>query len=247
LGRAATILFLVLSSLPLASQDPTREMQADIQKRTSLHRTWSKHVGGNGVELTAKEKFRYGHGAVYELYTKGLPHEEIYQLHTLPLDATEATATMLSGGDLRLDDDGRVMTGPKPDDVFHAIIPDAAPGEPFRFALISEDGKHYATLSVQPNAIEGKDHGCRVEAVRLMPKFELAFIQGTGFPPDAEIAMHSESLGDRHDGKVKTDDKGDFDFAMLPFVKGKSDGITQVLMSAGNCKPKLRFHWGVMN
>ena len=80
-----------------------------------------------------------------------------------------------------------------------------------------------------------------------MPKFELAFIQASGFPPNADIAMHSDSMGEIHDAKLKSDNQGSFDFAMLPFVKDKPDGIMQVQMSAASCKPKLKFHWGAMN
>jgi len=77
-----------------------------------------------------------------------------------------------------------------------------------------------------------------------MPKFELAFIQATGFPPNAEIDFQSDSLGEVHNGKLKTNADGYTDTGILPFVKGKSKGKTEIRMTSSQCSPKVTFHWG---
>ena len=121
-------------------------MQADVNNRINLQRSWSKRTASNGAEITATEKHRTrkseGLLVVYELYTKGLPQDATYQLYVLPITASGPKDMMLSSDHLRIDNDGHLD--------YTLLIPDPAPAEPFRFALISNDRKSFATVSVQP-------------------------------------------------------------------------------------------------
>lgn len=116
--------------------------------------------------------------------------------------------------------DGRVIDGPN--DPRSVVVPNPAPGEPFRFALASKDSKHRAFVTLLPNPIEGSDQGCKVSVIRLMPNFELAYVRITGFPPKAEVAGRSNSEGEVRDFKMTTDANGTADNGILPAKKGKS-------------------------
>jgi hypothetical protein len=227
-------------------QDPSPEIRADVDRRIKLQRNWDARNNSPGAELEAVEVFHAGQGnkliLTYELRAKGLPLDLQYEMLMLPTMAgspKEVTST----GDVQIDEkDGRVMDGPG--DARSVIVPHPAPGEPYRFALVSKDGKYKAFVTVLPNPIQSSDRGCKVSVVRLMPNFELALVQFTGFPPQAEINVHGNSAGEIHDFKLTTDAEGYVDTGILPFKLGKQKGTMDLQTSTPRCSPKISFKWG---
>jgi hypothetical protein len=226
-------------------QDLTPEARTVIERRVNIQRMWGTKSNSAGASLTAKEIRREKQGDLdlvsYELYATGLPQDAAYNFFVLPLNANQVGDGQVMG-QVHLEKSGRVIDGPNDPRVL--ILPNAAPGEPFRFALLSEDGVHRAAVSIQPNPIEGKDGACTISVIRLMPKFELAYVSGSGFAPGSEIEFKSDSSGETQGGKLKADENGTVYTALLPFVKGKSKGTTNLQMVAPQCKPAARFNWG---
>jgi hypothetical protein len=195
--------FIAIALFPALglAQDLSQEERADVDRRINLQRNWDGRNNSPGAELQAVEVLRIGQRnkilVKYELRAKGLPVDLQYEMQVLPTLAGSPNE-LASTGDVQIDkNDGRVMDGPGRARGF--IVPDPAPGEPYRFALVSKDGKYKAFVAVLPNPIQATDHDCRVNVVRLKPNFELAFVQFTGFPPQAEINVHGNSAGESHD------------------------------------------------
>ena len=109
---------------------------------------------------------------------------------------------------------------------------------------MSKDGKERAFVNIVPNPIKTTDHGCSMNVIRVLPRFELAFVEGTGFPQNADIDFEVNSLGEIHTGKLKSDSSGNLSTAVMPFVKDKSKGQVKLVATAPQCKLKVSFHWG---
>ena len=213
-----------------------------MDRRTNLQRNWDGRNNSPGAELQAVEVLHEGKVWKYELRAKGLPVDLTYEVLMLPTMAG-SPSELTSTGDVQIDkSDGRLMDGPG--DARSLIMPDPAPGEPYRFALVSKDRKYKAFVTVLPNPIQATDNGCKVSVVRLMPHFELAFVQFTGFPPQAEINVHANSAGEIHDFKLTANVEGYLDTGILPFKLGKSKGTMELQIKTSECSPKVSFNWG---
>jgi hypothetical protein len=224
------------------AQDLSPEIRADVDRRINLQRKWDERNNSPGAELQAVVVLRADKVLKYELRAKDLPLDLKYELLILPTMASSINE-LTSTGDVEIDkQDGRVLDGPG--DVRSMFLAAPAPGEPYRFALVSKDRKYKAFATVLPNPIEATEKGCRVRVIRLMPKFELAFVQFTGFPPQAEIDVHGNSEGEILDFKLKTNADGYVDTGILPFKAGKSRGTMNLQTSTPKCSPKVSFRWG---
>jgi len=239
------ILFLMRAAMFSAyglAQDLSPQIRAAVNRRIDLQRNWDGRNNSPGAELQAVEVFHASKIWKYELRAKGLPVDLTYEVLMLPTMAG-SPSELTSTGDVQIDkSDGRVMDGPG--DARLLIVPDPAPGEPYRFALVSKNGKHKAFVTVLPNPIQGTDKGCKVSVVRLMPHFELAFVQFTGFLPQAEINVHGNSAGEVHDFKLTANAEGYLDTGILPFKLGKTKGTMELQIKASKCSPKVSFNWG---
>jgi hypothetical protein len=69
----------------------------------------------------------------------------------------------------------------KPDDPFTTM---PAKGEPARMAFATP--KFTIGVVIVPDPIEANDRGCTLSAVRRTPRFELAFVSGSGIPQTAK-------------------------------------------------------------
>ncbi len=244
-----TAVSLVLAGAFLSfgvAQDISSDARQQIEQRVNLQKNWGETMSSPGAQLIAQEAERGQSGGRlmvrYGLHAKGLPQDAKYELILFPITAASADDLQTSG-EVFLDESGRVMDAPG--DPRSMIVADPAPGEPFRMALISKDQQHRAFVSAVPQAIEGSHQGCRIAIVRLTPKFELALVQVTGLPANAEVEFQSDSSGEVQNGKLRANAVGYVDTAILPFVKGKSDGKTKVKIVAPKCHPEATFHWGV--
>jgi hypothetical protein len=73
---------------------------------------------------------------------------------------------------------------------------------------------------------------------------ELTFVQGTGFAPNAELSIDSESFGEKHHDKGTAQADGSYFSALLPYVAGQKSGKTTIEVKSKTCDPKLTFEWG---
>jgi hypothetical protein len=240
-------LCLVCAGTLLFGQDVTADMRAELVRRMEAFRNWNSKANTPGAELRLVELQRQQVGKdvfvfIYELHTKGLRSGLGYDLLTLPTMASSADDLQTMGEVVIDEKDGRVIDGPN--DTRKMIIPDPAPGEPYRFALASKNGQYRAFASVVPKPIEGSDKGCKVSVIRLMRNFELAFVQINGFPPQSEVSMSGNSEGEVHDFTMKTNADGYADGGILPFKRGKSKGKIELQFAAPQCSPKVAFKWG---
>jgi hypothetical protein len=105
-------------------------------------------------------------------------------------------------------------------------------------------GDHRAAIVIVPDPITGKDKGCTLNVERLLPKFELAYITGSGFPANSDASFDGESYGEKHPAKAKVDSEGNLQFALMPFVAGHTKGTTTVKGVGMKCAPLIKFDWG---
>ena len=94
---------------------------------------------------------------------------------------------------------------------------------------------------------KGEDKGCSVKATLLTPGSELVEIEGAGFAAKADISMDSDSEGERHSGKGKTDASGAYTSAILPYKQGVARGTAKVSLKSAGCSPSVSFPWGKRN
>lgn len=207
----------VASSLAQTPSQPAsageEQGMALAEQQYRLDRAWMQNgVSTPGTSAELKEVSRGNEGgklvARYQMIVRGAPTDKLYQYLNWPINAREPVLTM-SG--LSIGRDGVVVcagrtpeqcSGNKPDDPVDFIMAPAK-GELYRLALVSPDEEVKVTAFVVPDPIVGKNKGCSVEIVRLMPKFELVMLKGSGFGPSEEVSFRAESYGETHDGKPK--------------------------------------------
>jgi hypothetical protein len=98
-------------------------------------------------------------------------------------------------------------------------------GEPTRLAFIAP--KFRVGAVIVPDPIEAKDQGCTRSAVRLTPKFELAFLSGSGYPPNTDIhyRVSSETINEH---TIKSDSNGTIRVSVIPYPGNKKNGTVSV-------------------
>jgi hypothetical protein len=201
-----------------------------------------------GAFVQAREVEREGTVVKYALQVIGLPTDEVYTVMSWPVGQAQPSPLMEG---VSIGKNGTVMcagrmpeqcgdASKKDDPVDFAFNP--AKGEPYRIALIAAE--YRVTVVIVPDPITATDKGCTLSVERLMPKFELAYVTGSGFPPNTEASFDSESHGERRQIKEKVDSEGNLDFAMLPFVSGHKNGTTTIKGVGMKCSPAVKFDWG---
>jgi hypothetical protein len=71
------------------------------------------------------------------------------------------------------------------------------------------------------------------------PRFELAYVTGSGFPANSDASFDSQSYGEKHPVKTRADSEGNLQFALMPFVSGKQKGTTTVQGVGISCSPLI--------
>lgn len=254
-----SLVFLLLPShLLLSAQEPKKpspEQQQQVTDLVNIQRNWGDKLNTPGATLRLVESRREQRNGrlvvAYQLFATGLPADVLYTIQNLAANETVPKTTLRG---VTLAQNGNAICagrtpyqcgGERLDDPIDAVY-FPVKGEPQRVALVSEDGQYRVFASVVSEPIQGKDNGCEISVIRLMPKFELALVQGTGFPPDSEVQFESSSHGESHGGQLKANKDGYVDATILPFVKGKKSGETVVQFTSLKCKPSTRFKWGVI-
>jgi hypothetical protein len=119
-------------------------------------------------------------------------------------------------------------------------------GEVYRLALVSQDQKAKVFFAVIPAPIQARDNGCTLEAISLRLKNQLVLIRGEGFHPNESVVFQSKSYEQTQtpEGPDKVDANGEYQLPIVPFVKGRDRGITEVKLQGAKCAPVLNFPWG---
>lgn len=235
------------ASVALARTTYTPEQLA--QRLTAMHEAWGPRASTPNVSLTIVEESRTGADFRYALRATGIRSGTVFTLMSWPV-TQRGPAEVLQG--VTFDDKGMAICAGRagtcgnpafPNDPIHIPFR-AVPGEPVRLAIVSSDGLIKAFAKIVPLPLQGENKGCRVSATLLTPGAELLFIEGTGFTPNAELTMSTESEGEKHDLKGKDDAQGRFISALLPFKQGLTRGTVKILLNGGGCSPAVSVPWG---
>ncbi len=250
--RALLVPLVMVGGQPcLFAQQDTNVQPAQVAQRlVAQYESWGPKISTPGATITAKLGSRDGSIFRYNFYVTGLPAGRLYDVVAFPL--TEMQPVTVQEG-VSLGKDGIVMcTGKQEgecDDPSgdHGVVNFAmnpAKGEPFRFALVNESQNLRATVVIIPDPILATDKGCTLSAVRLLPHFEVTYFSGAGYSPNADVTFASDSWGEKHTVKTRSDGNGAIRFAMMPAVAGHSGGTTRIKAAGMACAPSLTFDWG---
>jgi hypothetical protein len=213
------------------------------------HRLWDPSRNSPGVSISLKEVERSSTQIKYELQAFGFPPNSKFTIVQWPTNRIEPQ-TITNGVPLNaagiaicMDTSG-ICGGSKPNDpIAFAVTP--LKSEPVRIALFSEgEPQLKAFLSVQPMPNRTANGNCTLESVMLLPNSILVALQGSGFKPNADVTLLSESAGEHHDGTQKSDSEGKIFAVLAPGVKGKEKGTTRVSLISAECNLSLSFPWG---
>ena len=253
--NALVFRFIVLASiaLPALGQGTAAPSGTEdaVNRLVKAHQAWGPAASTPNTSLSLKEASREGQTIKVRMYATGLPKEGTYSLMQWPV--TQRGPTEIFSG-VTFDESGLAVCagtpgtcgGDKPNDPIDVVLK-PVPGEPSRLALISADQSIKVFAKIVPIPLRGEDNGCSVEAVLLTPGAELVLIEGTGFPPNSDIVLDSESEGERHGGKAKTDVNGRYVSGILPYKQGMARGTTKVNLTSAGCSPSVSFPWGKRN
>jgi hypothetical protein len=186
----------------------------------------------------------------YHVFVTGAPKDQNSTMVSWPINARGPSRTFAG---LSLLKDGLVSCAgrtpeqcgdpnKKDDPVELTFYP--ATGEVFRMALISQDQKTKLFFGIVPDPVTKSDNGCVLEAIRLLPKHELVLVRGQGFQPNESLEFKGKSYDEEHDWQPKANARGEYVTGLLPFVKDKKSGTTDVKLKGSKCAPTLTFEWG---
>lgn len=251
IASALLNLLVLLLGVPICIHGQTEvdAKAAELSQRLlKTHIAWKTKLSSPGVHVESKEVAREGMVVKYNLRVVGLPTDTLYTVMSWPVGTPNPSSVMdgvTIGKDGILICAGRTPkqcgdASKKDDPVDFAFSP--AKGEPYRLAVVS--GDHRAAIVIVPDPISGNDKGCALNVERLLPKFELAYFTGSGFPPNSDASFEGESYGEKHPAKAKVDSEGNLQFALMPFVSGHTKGTTTVKGVGMKCDPSLKFDWG---
>jgi hypothetical protein len=255
--RLSVILLAIILVASFAKSQDSTAKQNDLSQR--VQRLMDIHVGfeqmiPSGTSIEAKEISRTGRSGSdlivkYHILLKGIPADTLFQYIDWPVNAEKATARL---GGISLGKNGILMCAgrepeqcgdpKKPDDPIDFILMPRK-GEPTRLAFISKDVK-IGTVIV-PDPIRADDKGCTLSAVRLTPKFELAFLSGSGYPPNTDLhyRVSSEMTSDF---VIKSDSNGTIRVSVIPYPGKKAKGKVSVKVTESMCFPELSYAWGTI-
>ncbi len=225
---------------------------ADLARTTAGWMSGKGTTPGISVEMRElKRSTDTGHLIVqYHVFVTGAPKDKTYTLVTWPINAITASEQIKG---LSLGDDGMVICAgrkagqcgdpnKKDDPVEFTFGP--VPGEIFRLALASADAKIKIYFFAIPDPLTNTSGKCSVEAIRLLPGFEMALIRAKGFQPNEELGYFDKSVDEVIDHKIKADGNGEYISMLLPGVIGHDGGSENVKITGVGCAPEVSFRWG---
>lgn len=128
----------------------------------------------------------------------------------------------------------------KPDDpIEFTVLPMKA--EPSRFAFVSSDTRIGTVIVADP--IEAEDRSCTIRLLRMTRAFDLAFLSGTGYAPNADV--HYTVLSEMTSSFViKADSTGKIRVGLVPYPGKKKQGTARVKINEAGCSPEVSWDWG---
>jgi hypothetical protein len=248
------LLFASLAFAPAIGQTVS-STQADIGQR--VQHIMDIEVGFEnmvppGTSIQAKEVSRRGESdkdlaVLYHIFVTGVPENTLFKYVDWPVNADRPTAR-LEG--ISVGKDGILMCAGrtaeqcgdpnKPDDpIEFTSMP--LKGEPTRMAFISSDVK--IGIVIVPDPVAARDKGCSLTATRMTRAFDLAFLSGSGYPPNTDI-HYKVSSEMTSDFVVKSDNTGTIRTSVIPFPGKKTEGTARVKIMESNCAPEVSWKWG---
>jgi len=239
----------LLSAQPVCGQAKANVPDA-VANLVKMHNAWGASTSSPNAKLAIQESSRSGRTMKFRLSAEGVAKDEIYSIVAWPVTQKQPvevqTGVTLDASGLAIcAGTSNTCRGDKPDDPIDLVF-QPVPGEPVRLGLVSASGvKVFA--KIVPVPLRGEDRGCTVEGVLLTPGSELVLIEGSGFPANSELNMESNSEGERHGQKSKTDADGRYASAILPYKQGVAAGTLKVDLKSAKCSPSVAIPWGRRN
>jgi hypothetical protein len=232
-----------------------------------------EHMVPPGVSIEAREVYRSGIAGTdlqvrYNIYVKGVPPDTIFRQLQWPVDRDKPIGGFTG---ITLNPEGlMICAGHTPEQCHNGTAFDAPVqftrmkplrGEPMRSIFIAPNLK--IPISMVPDPIQSEDKGCKLSAVRLTGKFELALIEGSGFPSNSNVHLHRTNADGKSIVAVIGDDGMPFALFTAPDLVLKSDssgaiqtvapnntsnfasGKDTVEVTGPGCNPKVTYDWGV--
>jgi hypothetical protein len=69
-------------------------------------------------------------------------------------------------------------------------------------------------------------------------------MRAKGYQPNEELLFWSKSYDEVHEKRVAADSGGEYVSALMPAVKDKPNGKTDLKVQAKSCSADLSFEWG---
>jgi hypothetical protein len=69
-------------------------------------------------------------------------------------------------------------------------------------------------------------------------------VRGKGFQLNEDLEFKSKSYDEEKGGHCKADAQGKYVVGLMPFVKDKKRGKTELKLKGAECAPTLTFEWG---
>lgn len=209
---------------------------------------WGEKFNTAGAKLALKEINRNhvnGRTVItYNLFASGLPHGTSYILWTRLVGRAAQPAA-----EAFLNDEGKVVS--QLADPSRHVAEDpinlkvfAGKGEPKEFSLTSRDGRLRVFAQVIPFPIEVSNGPCHLSIVMTQENYLGLFISITGFQPGEDVAVETDSEGERGELKSKATNEGAYNSALFPAVKGKSSGRLRFNVTGESCKIGVELPWG---
>ena len=223
-----------------------------VQRLMDVEMGFSQMVPA-GMSIEAKEISRKGKSGndlnvQYHIFVKGAPADLLFQEIQWPVNADKPSAALAG---ISIGKDGILSAGRTPDQCGDAKKPDdpiefitmSRKGEPTRLAFISPTVK--IGIVIVPDPIVANDKGCTLSAVRLTPKFDLAFLSGSGYPPNTDV-HYRVSSETSSDFEIKSDSSGTIRVSVIPNPGKKSKGTVTVKIAEAKCSPEVSYEWGAI-
>jgi hypothetical protein len=238
-----TAVLVLLSVGSSASQDSAgkqNDLAELVRRRMDVEVGFTQMVPP-GMSIEAKEISREGKSGdnlivQYHIFVKGAPSGTLFQEIQWPVTADKPSPA-LEG--ISIGKDGILMCAgrtaeqcgdaKKPDDPIEFITMPRK-GEPTRLAFVSPKIKIGTVIVSDP--VEAHDKGCSLSAVRLTPKFELAFLSGSGYPPNTDVHYRVSSSEMTSELVIKSDNSGTIRVSVLHPSKKSNDRVTVKITEA---------------
>lgn len=258
-GASAAIALVFLGGIPNLRGQSTNKSTGTLSEAqvkeiataiVKAHNAWGVKLNSAGAVLTLAETARDQGRITYRLYAKGLDLGYIYSLVQWPVTQKEPSVALTG---VTFDKSGMAICAGKPGMCGDPAKPDdpidlqtfPVKGEPLRFAMVAQDDPQLrALVKIVPVPNRGKDKGCQVEAVLLMPHAELIWVEASNFPPNTELTLVQDSEGEIQKSQPKTDSTGQYAWAIMPAKAGLKGGTIEIRVQGPACGPSLSVPWG---